>query len=284
MTSLLSLNEYLQQYRQGSLTRKEFEALIFKFFHDDYRNFPSHCTKEERIDFLCWFYPALTRAIDTYSDTGSSFQSYLKSIIYWNIRDYKRQQIQEALDEYSCWVMCAEDITAQYDTADCLALERKINLPLKHCRNQRQILFLLLKSYCFVSDDFLSRIAPTLDMTVQDLSCLIAQVKQVREKQEQRIQSYEEKVHTQFYRCISFEKRLKIVSPELASYKRIKVRAQRAWIRFKKMREELKKMNRGASNREVAQALGIPKGTVDSNLYALKHGKNVAVLKKQEEP
>jgi hypothetical protein len=48
-------------------------------------------------------------------------------------------------------------------------------------------------------------------------------------------------------------------------------RLERARKRYKAMRKRLGGIRMNASNRIVAEVLGIPKGTVDSGLFAIKN-------------
>jgi hypothetical protein len=54
-------------------------------------------------------------------------------------------------------------------------------------------------------------------------------------------------------------------------HERMKDRFERARKRFYTMRKRLGGMRLSASNRMIAEILGIPRGTVDSSLSAIKH-------------
>jgi hypothetical protein len=51
----------------------------------------------------------------------------------------------------------------------------------------------------------------------------------------------------------------------------MKNRFERARKRFYTMRKRLEGMRLSASNRMIAEVLGIPRGTVDSSLFAIKN-------------
>jgi transposase len=48
-------------------------------------------------------------------------------------------------------------------------------------------------------------------------------------------------------------------------------RLERAEKRLGNMKKTLKNLKGGASNRQVAKILGVPKGTIDSNIHAAKY-------------
>jgi hypothetical protein len=136
--------------------------------------------------------------------------------------------------------------------------------------NSRQILFLLLKSYYFISDDFLDRIVPIVGIKKKTLNNMINKLRELRSDREEEIRGLQERIYCQFYRCITFEKRLSAVQENSAHYAKMKSRVERARFRLTAMRKRLTGIRLNATNRQIAQVLGIPKGTVDSNLYMLK--------------
>jgi hypothetical protein len=92
----------MHRYMQGILDKKNFETIIFKLIFNNYHYFHLNSNEEERMDYLGWLYPRLTRAIDAYHDTGSSFDVYLSSTIYWGFREYRSA-------EHTCWTFLAEN-------------------------------------------------------------------------------------------------------------------------------------------------------------------------------
>ena len=54
-------------------------------------------------------------------------------------------------------------------------------------------------------------------------------------------------------------------------HEKMRKRLERAKKRIKAMRKRLNGMRLSASNRLIAEILGIPRGTVDSSLFAIKN-------------
>jgi FixJ family two-component response regulator len=50
----------------------------------------------------------------------------------------------------------------------------------------------------------------------------------------------------------------------------MKLRLEKARLRLEKMRKRLSKIRTDATNKQVAEVIGIKKGTVDASLYKLK--------------
>jgi biotin operon repressor len=142
--------------------------------------------------------------------------------------------------------------------------------PFKRVSNPRQVLMLLLKSYCFLSDDFISRIAPALGMDREKIARLVMEMRDLRAEREQEIHDLRERVHTQFYRCRSFQFRAEAAPANSARRQHYLECLKRGAQRLASMRRTLYTLHMDASNQEIAEVLGISKGTVDASLFALK--------------
>jgi hypothetical protein len=135
--------------------------------------------------------------------------------------------------------------------------------------NPKQVLALLLKSYHYLSDDFLQRAAPALGMDVDKLRGMVDEIRNHRLAEEEKIRMFRERVYCQFYRCIAFEKRLISLPPGSGMREKMRAKAERARKRLRSMRKTLAGMKVEASNWQIAHVMGVSKGTVDSNLYTL---------------
>jgi RNA polymerase sigma factor (sigma-70 family) len=295
MRKNLPLNELFRQYAWGELEKKQFEGLIFEFILENHRSFRLYdWDKEDYIDYVCWLYPRLSRAIDNYRETGASFEAYIASMVRWSAREYRSRQADHHITEYAAWTLRSSELMVhnsepeypmpesttppQADGVWTLRNESSQQTVI----NPRQILFLLLKSYYFVSDDFLDRIAPRMGMEKEKLASMVNRLRELRIDREEEIRCLRERIHCQFYRCITFEKRLNAAPESSAHYAKMKSRLERARIRLTAMRKRLAGIRTDATNRQIAEVLGVPKGTVDSNLHALKKRINQAALNTQQ--
>ncbi|MDR2797660.1 MAG: hypothetical protein LBB80_04890 [Treponema sp.] len=267
MQKIVSLNELLRQYIQGNLPKKDFEGHIFTFILENRRRFHLFTwDKDTCVDFLCWFYPRMSRSIDTYQDMGASFEAYIASMAYWSAREYRSQQAAHDLTEHAFWEARAKDMNPCENEPVYLEPLAAI----KPVSNPRQILILLLKTYFFLSEDHISRIAPAIGIEKVQLQRLIDELRRRRLKRDEELRGLNERIQCQYYRYIVFKKKLEGALGRSVQYEKIKGQMERAQIRYNTMRKRLAAMNHYATNREVAEVLGIPKGTVDSSLYAIK--------------
>jgi hypothetical protein len=261
------LSAILGEYYLGKLTRKQLEGKIFQFVLDHYQYYHLRSwDKEKIIDFLCWLYPRIHNAIDNYKWTGSNFDAYIGALINWSSREYHTREADHWVIEKAVWDARAREMTAGDREPDYL----EPGPAPKPVSNPRQVLMLLLKSYHFVSDDFAARAAPALGMPKEKLFRLICDMRQQRARREEEIQGLRERIHCQYYRCVSYERRM-YAAPEGSLKQATMARyLENGKKRLASMRRRLSRIRLDASNNQVAQVLKIPKGTVDSSLAILK--------------
>ncbi|MDR0596992.1 MAG: hypothetical protein LBG14_00600 [Treponema sp.] len=268
MRDNLPLSKLLTRYSMGLISRKDLEGHIFKFILDNHQEFrPYRWNEEEYMDFACAFYPRFSQAIDNYRETGSNFDAYISSLVHWGIRETRSRQADRRVAEYTWWETKALDEAAVHEEED---MYNEPEPAFGEVVNPRQVLVLLLKSYHYMSQDFLERISPALKIDMDKLKELIDGLRDLRLKREQEIRELQERIHTQFYRCIIFEKKLRRSAPDSTLHEKLRTRLIRGRKRLQSMRNRLAKVKLTASNRQVAQILESAKGTIDAHLFNLK--------------
>jgi hypothetical protein len=129
----------------------------------------------------------------------------------------------------------------------------------------------LLKSYFFVSDEFVKRVTQAIGMDTEKVQNMIDELRKRRASKETEILDLRERLHCQHYRCLTYQKRLTRVQPGTDHHDKLKYRFERARKRFYAMKKRLGGMRIAASNRMIADVMGIPRGTVDSGLFAIRN-------------
>jgi biotin operon repressor len=272
MHNFLPLHKLLNQYHLGTLSKRELEGLIFQHIQDRFERFHFYkWSKDDFMDFLCWFYSRISRAIDNYRDTGSSFDAYIGALLRWSAKEYHTKETEHRIIESACWKARALEMAVCEDEPPYLEPAPVFD-PVS---NPRQVLSLLLKSYHYVSEDFLTRIAPAVGISKEKLGHLIEELRKQRMQREGEIWELQERVFTQYYRCISFEKRLRVAPEDSTRHRKMKRCLERGRKRLESMRRRLAALKTDASNRQVAEILGVAKGTVDSNIYTVKSKHNI---------
>jgi hypothetical protein len=221
-------------------------------------------------DFVSWIYPRISRALDRYTNKGLSFDYYVHSLIRVSAKEYCRRLRTRQITEQTWWDAHARDMVfyekePEYD-------EQGKDFPL--VSNPKQVLILLLKSYHYLSDSYLRRAAPAIGMNMDDLKNMVDTLRNQRLYKDEEIRRMADRVHSQFYRCLTFEKRMLLSPIDSARRLKLKTSLEGARKRLENMRKHLASMRSNAPNWQIANIIGIPKGTVDSCLYTIKHSKN----------
>ena len=274
MRESFSLNELYARYTGGLLGKKKFEGIIFRTILADRRHFNLHRWREDDCgDFVSWLYPRLSKAIDSYRYTGASFETYLGAVVRLSAREYRSRMTANKITEYVSWTTRFSDeyvcqTEPEYFEHESVSAS-EITLPLK--KAPRQFLILILKCYYYMSEDMLDRIAPLAGIEKEYLKEMLDKLRALRIKRDEDLHSLRERIHCQFYRCIIYEKKLAGMPEDSVMFLRMKAQIKRARQRLAAMRKRLAGIRSDATNRQIAETLGIAKGTVDCSLYVLKN-------------
>ena len=266
----IQLSGLYQMYAMNNLSRRNLEVKIFQYLLDNYKRFRLFNKNKDRWnEFISWLYPRLGKAIDRYTELGSSFDTYIIGLVHNAAREYRCRESEHYMAEYICWKAMAEDMLIQEKEPEYSEGHNDISLPKDIY--PRQILFLLLKSYYFVTDEFAERVSRTIGMEFTVVKAMIDELRNKRSRKEAEILSLRERVHSQHYRCLKFQKRLEGIQAGTEYHTKMKERWERARRRFCAMRKRLRGMSVSPSNRLIAEVMGIPQGTIDSGLFSIKN-------------
>ena len=269
MKDTVSLNTLYADYRAGLLEKKELEGCIYKVMWEEDRCLPGW-KREDYEDFVSWLYPRVSRAIDKYQDTGSSFESYMGSLVRLTAKEYRIKQIRGYVAESAAWVTQAADLyfgepEPDYDV--CVAEKKeKPAMP----KNPRQLLILTLKYCSYISEDFIDKVSAALGMESGKLAEMAGRLTELRKKRILRAGVLREKANCQFFRNICYEKSLKTMAEDSAAARRIAGKLERGRLRLANMRIRLARLRLDPSNLQIANILGVSKGTVDTVLHTMR--------------
>jgi hypothetical protein len=270
------MNNIYCEYRAGNIEREDFEGLIYSYLvHNQEKTCIRHWKQDEYEDFISWFYPRLRETIDLYQEKGASFEAFLNKYILVSAKEYHVRTTTNAVIEYSAWSARVPDMYVWeeqpvYLTGNTKEVITRMIIDKKGRKNSRRILALILKCYYYVSDDFIEKIAPLIGVDVKELSDMLSKIRKIRREKDDKIYLMKERIYCQFYRCIVYEKRLSIIRENTTAYEKLRLRLERARQRLERMRKRITSIRKEATNKQVAEVIGITKGTVDASLHRLK--------------
>jgi DNA-directed RNA polymerase specialized sigma24 family protein len=275
MRKIISLNGHYDRYSAGLLEKKDFEVLLFNAIREEISdtNLPGW-EKGECDDYMSWLYPRISKAIDTYRETGSSFEVYIRTMVRLTIKEYFVRRTRSHVAESVAWNTSVSDMYA-FDNEpeyDCTVSEKPGEEKTDRSetvKNPRQLLILVLKCSNYISDDFAEKISSRLGIPHGELSGMINLMREKRAERIKKLELLREKINSLFCRCMVHEKNLSLMTNETAVLQ-TKKRLERGKNRLAKMRQKLSRLRPNPSNAQIAKLLGISKGTVDASLFYLK--------------
>jgi hypothetical protein len=271
MQILLTLNELYEKYVDGLLTKGAFEAAIFKTIKKNMHQLGlSGWNREEKDDFISSLYPRIRRAIDRYRETGSTFEIYINTLVRLSAKEYCANAARSYVKETAAWITQIPDMYAcenetEYDEYPDTEAEKTVKL-----KNPRQLLILTLKCCNHVTEDFLEKVSPLLGINPETLKAMIDRLRRQREQRITEASQMRERISTQLYRCIFYQKELEALTENDIIAQRFQKLLEHGRIRLKKMRRRLARVRLDPTNSQIAKLLGISKGTVDTVLYTLR--------------
>ncbi|MDR1787783.1 MAG: hypothetical protein LBR16_04960 [Treponema sp.] len=272
MDILQTISSLYSVFRSGELSRNDFEErLFYVLLHSGAGIRVCKEARERWPEFISWIYPRLGRSIDRYEERGLGFGPYLAVMIKWGAQEFIRIERQHRITEHSYWQARAEEMPAcstEYVKAEPECPEAAASPYTGIAR--RKVFMLLLKSYAYISEEFLDRIARAMRLDNWILVCLIAEIKDACRRREEAICALRELAQSHYYQWRSLQARLAEVLPGTPAYDCLRLRCERAWQQLVRVKARLSVKMRGAANREVARAIRMPKSTVDSALYTLR--------------
>ena len=229
-------------------------------------------------EFYLYCRPRLQDLIDRFQDQGRPFEAYLKSVLTWQLRSYYRSKRRSEANwrlagSPSFWDPEAAALTSgaprtqarPSPAADPDA--RAVAAAGNHGATRRRVLFAVLKSCHRLPDTHLSAWAGVCGRS--DLSALICQARRVSADAQRRWRRLHERRNHAFSAARMIEGQL-VDETDADRQRLLERRLQRVRRTAANARAELRAVRLDPSNRQIAQLLGIPKGTVDTGLFWLK--------------
>jgi hypothetical protein len=272
----ISINDLYSRYISGEIKRAEFEGSLYAYLvNNQDKTCLCHWKNDEYEDYISWFYPGLHKAIDSYNETGSSFEAFMHKFMLVSSKEYHVRITTKNVIEYSAWSARVGELYAHEEAPVYLhekaeSVIKQLIIDKKGRKNTRRILALILKCYHYVSDDFLDKISAAIGIDKNELREMVMKIRAMRQKRDDEIYHMKERIYRQYYRCIIYEKRLLLVQENTLIYNKLLVRLEKARQRLENMRRRVAKIRTDASNKQVADVIGIKKGTVDASLFKLK--------------
>lgn len=270
------LNDLYLKFKTGKIDRSEFEGSIYNYYlNNQNKTCLSHWNTDEYEDYISWFYKRLRKAIDSYVNTGSSFEAYMAKFMLISSREYRVRVTTGTITEYYTWSVRVPDLYTReeppvynYDHSD--EILSKLIEDQNGRKSTKRMLALILKCYHYASDDFIEKISPKIGIGKKELKEMTEKIRKLRQKKDDEVYLLKERIYCQFYRCAVYEKRLSLLNENSTARDKLNQKYIRAKKRLENMRKRLSLIRTEATNSQIAEVMGVKKGTVDSSMHKLK--------------
>jgi DNA-directed RNA polymerase specialized sigma24 family protein len=229
-------------------------------------------------EFYLFCYSRLVRLLDRFRDQGKPFESYLCSVLGWQLRNFARDRKRgERSWNVGLRIEPGRTVTASEDSpqgngpgpafpaAELHGIGRLIRTP----TDRRNFLFFILKSTRNVSPEKCPALAGVAGIPADRLGNLLADLRQGRANREARLEVFRRRRNAAFCQVRLLETEL-LTETDPQRREELTGKLQKARKRMRGAMDRMARVGLAPTNREIARVLGVPKGTVDSGLYWLK--------------
>ena len=250
-------------------------------FHVDCRN------EDTRGEYIVWMYPKLEGIIERFKPERASFRTYLNWVVKLSFRTYMRNRYtQEARNRAwqseeetrilgmdaeqetaTAWNVCASEKEAGYEQAPTVSGRKRKSLSDKKKEiRARKILLLACKAGNFLDEGMIADVAAQTGYSENYIREKIEFIRKASARNRDRVRACVEKQNGYYIRarrCLIEMRYSESNSPRYAALEKEYLYCTRRWTALRKCRAA---RIRPPSNRFLAMALGISRGTIDSTL------------------
>lgn len=283
-----SLTDRVLAYQENGEGKEELFHDIFLRVYDIPRRFYG-AAREECSDFLMYMYPKLEKFVRDFSFQGVLFEHYFQKNLYYQYKNYLRKAQREereweANSDIDLWNMF--DLLPWGDPALEIIEESELDLfPLcKKLRKaftiddegriendsiKRRVVYAFLKQAEHCCDKVIDYISYVTGYCADWLSQCVTSLREKLRDRSSVFSLYYERKNRAFYHLNLLKQRYE-TTPCNQEKKIISKRIERQIGIIRRCRTRLEYIRRNSTNLEIAETMGVSKGSVDSGLFYLK--------------
>ena len=272
-----SLNALVAYYQNTGLGLGEIvNRLALRIY-----NYPlgkRQASEDDCGEFYLYFYPRLIRTLGRFQDRGKPFEWYFNSVLRWHYKVYcsrkRKDQIRWAVAKSVLFWELPESGSALPAPGLSVAPgETVIPFDRFGCSREntcrKRVLLLALKNVRHLDDCAIRWISGFAGVEEDHLVALVERLRANLYKQELRLHKLYQRQNKIFMRIFLFQRDLLWEGdPEVKAKLALSLCELRRVLRS--VQRKIRRVRLHPSNREIAELLQIPKGTIDTSLYWLR--------------
>jgi hypothetical protein len=250
-------------------------------FHVDCRN------EDTRGEYIVWMYPKLEGIIARFKPERASFRTYLTWVVKLSFRTYMRNRYtQEARNRAwqseeetrimsleaeqetgADWNVCTSEKEARYEESQTGAGRKRIFLSDKKKEiRARKIFLLACKAGNFLDDEMIAHVAAQTGYSDNYIREKLDFIRKAGARNRDRARACVEKQNGYYIRARRCLVEMRTTESTAPRYAALEKEYLYCWRRWNALRNCRSARIRPPSNRFLAAALGISRGTIDSTL------------------
>jgi hypothetical protein len=272
-----SLNALVAYYQNTGLGLAEImKCLALRIY-----NYPlgkRQASEDDCGEFYLFFYPRLIRTLERFQDRGKPFEWYFNSVLHWHYKVYcarkRKEQTRWAVARNVLFWELPEPGSGTLLPNPEVCSGQKV-IPLDRFGGSREstcrkrILLLALKNARQLDDSAVSWISQLTGVKEEHLIAMIERLRANLYKREIRLHKLYRRQNKIFTKIFLLQRDLLWeVDPEIKASLALSLCELRRTLRS--VQGKIRRVRLHPSNREIAELLQIPKGTIDTSLYWLR--------------
>lgn len=253
---------------------REASCVVLEYPEKHYRWEQDQCA-----EFYLFFYDRLLKLIKNFEYRGASFNALLNNTISWQINSFYRQNRVSRKMNYCLRYNCILEAEEAADPFECVSLEvsdgARVHLDINNDgvisdhRLSRKLLMLVLKNSPYLDDVYINKITEITGCSKDWLTTAVLLLRGRCEVKRKRMEVYSLRTNKAYMELCQVHRELGLCENNLERIALLK-RLDVLKARLDKAGNRKKSVLMTPTNAEVADIMGIPKGSIDSGLHHLK--------------
>lgn len=241
-------------------------------------------TDDERNDFFCYFYPKIPVLFDRFVYSGTPFEGYMLISARWQLKSFvsrsRKRETRLRHLELNAW---REEYAPGYsiitppDTAAEAAAELQQVFgidprtgTIRKKASGRKILYVTMRGAMYVTDTMLYAVSQTVGCDLEWLYNCTQKLKRRMEKRNARLEHLKQRRNGLYLKILELHRSIEqTVDPDQRND--LSGRLVAVQEHLSNALTEIARSTTEPSHKDIAEVLGIPKGSVDSGMHGLKH-------------
>lgn len=288
---LISLVEIYQTNRDDSAKKRAVAALSEFLYTNLHRFRLDFLTEDTRSDFIVNLYPRFEKLIEQFDPARASFGTYIRWIVRLSYRSFvknryvweARQRIYEAEEttrlmslqsdqnesgEESSWTTRTCDSEQTYCTPDNRNQDTSLSDKKKEIR-ARKIFLLACKAGMFLDENAAQRVSELTGYSIAYIRSRLDYIQKAHSKKMDSIRSDQERKNSFYIRTQRCLYEMKYLDKDSSRYLALEKEYRYCVKRRNDLLRRSSRQIRTPSNRFLAGALGMSRGTIDATLASV---------------